>query len=202
MAPVLPFASVDIVTTSITGAVAIAGIVATFLAGYYGDRRKSEEERGRWLRDRRADVYLGLLDAFYASRAIVAERLGFEREFDWLLVEVDAAMAEVEAGPSPARLEEINAKTAERRVRIDELQTRIDAVGERQEAYEAEIARVFTPLQFYGSDRVRRFSPAVKDNLPGLLAASDEGGSPDERDLVERWEELVTAMREELGITN
>jgi hypothetical protein len=199
---VLVLATVHISSTAVTGVVALAGIAGTFLGAYLSDKRKTKDERKCWLRDHRADVYLSLLTAYLEGRAIAADRLALEQGLGRVSAELDKALIEVEGDLTPAERQKIKDEAIARQERIDDMRGRADIEKKRLKAHVEQISGLFTPIRFYGSERIKALVPVVQGDLSDLLAATVEGGSADEEKLLKGWSDLETAMRTELEITD
>jgi hypothetical protein len=204
----IPFQSVAILV------VAIIGMISTLVAGYFGHQTESAAERARWVRDRRFDPYLALLEAYRKAaahaeeaEAINRERTDVRERNQNVLDEFRALQAEADDPDRSTDAEKLSAAHTRLIERVGESQEQLKNLDQRAEDQEKnvrenveELEKLFSPLRLMGSDRVKELAAQVEDEITEKLAASTQIEKRPDEPLFEKWASLFEAMRVDLGV--
>lgn len=210
------FVVADAVQSGATVVVAIVGVLSTLAAGVFAHRRETETERTRWVRDRRADLYLAVTDAVHKGQIHAHDRHVLNVEIEALTEEQGEAASELEAFKSGVKASSQPADVDRSEAELNSLARKIEGFRERHDALESRLGEedrrlaehveqlqdLFTPVQVIGSEQVKRLSSEIQGQLTALLAASVEPEGQDNLPLMARWAKLHAAMRADLGVTD
>lgn len=196
--------------------VAIVGILSTLAAGVFAHRRETEAERARWVRDRRADLYLAVTDAIHKGQIHAGDRHAVQKEIEALkeaqrevASDLEALKSDIDTSAQPTDARGYEAELSRLERKIEDFREQGSALDERLAEQDRRLGNhveqlqdMFTPVQVFGSARVKALSSEVQKQLTGLLAASVQREGPDDSPLLTRWAELHAAMRIDLGVTD
>jgi len=196
--------------------VAVVGVLSTLAAGVFAHRREAKAERTRWVRDRRADLYLAVTDAVHKGQIHARDRHAIQSEIEALeeaqrrlADDLQTLKSDVDASGQPTDAPRYETELSQLERKIEDFRKQGDALDGRRAEEDRRLAEhverlqdLFTPVQVFGSERVNSLSSELQGQLTALLAASVHREGQDESPLLTRWAELHAAMRVELGVTD
>lgn len=191
-------------------------MLSTLAAGTFAHQRETKAERTRWVRDRRADLYLAVTDAVHKGQIHAGDRHAIQSEIEALKEaqrrvagDLEALKSNIDASGQPTdalryetELSQLERKIEDFREQGDALDGRLAEEDRRLVKHVEQLQDLFTPVQVFGSERVKALSSEAQGKLNALLAASVQPAGQDDSPLLSRWAELHAAMRVDLGVND